>query len=304
MGVELDALADDGISAPASEPGPMFAWRAARVLGLLGLLSLLFGLLTLAAGDRSVGQLVMAGAALVGSFGELSLAKSLHDGRAWTEPWARVALGIVIVVGVLHTVVGLTSGSLWIPLDALVAVWALLAGERVAPAQLRLNPVGLGLVALIVIGAAAVPLGAAAAELAKPAPDPNAVIVVHNQSPRAVLVLAGNVFFGTRSDTTFVAPCGGVARIPVTPADYQDDGRLMAMVAIDQSGQLDAWTALSPAASATYDGSYSITPVWSSGELAGTLPLELVVHPDLTVDSSLPTPASCTPNTSAMPAGG
>ena len=108
----------------------------------------------------------------------------------------------------------------------------------------------------------------------------------------------------SRSHTTFVTACGGVARIPIAPTDYEADGRLMAFIAIDASGQLDAWAATEPAGTVVYDGSYSPSIAWSSGELAGTLPLELVVHPDFSVDTSLPPPASCTPNASAGPTGG
>jgi len=303
MSDQLGVPTDPGPAATEAEPAPRFAWRAVLVLTILGVLSLLAGLFVVATGDRSAGQLVAAGAMLAGALGYLTLAAALRQGRAWADSWARVALAIVIVVGVVHTVVGLANSSLWIPLDALMAVWALFAGEGGAPGRSMLRSAGPAVLALILIGEAAAPLGTVAAELAKSAPDPNAVIVVHNQSPRAVLVLLGGPFV-TRSHTTFVTACGGVARIPVAPADYESDGRLMAFIAIDASGQLDAWAATEPAGTVAYDGSYSISPIWSRGELAGTLPLELVVHPDLTVDTSVPSPASCTPNASAGPAGG
>jgi succinate dehydrogenase hydrophobic anchor subunit len=294
-----DARPEVGIAAKLSSD---FAWRATRVLGILGVLSLLLALLALMAGDGSVGPRVTAGAVLVGSIGELALAMTLHYGRAWAEPWAKAALLIVAATGLAHTVIGLANSSLWIPLDTLMAVWALLAGDHAPPTGWLLRPAGLGLVVLVVVGEAAVPLGTAAAGLANPAPDPNAVLVVHNLSARAVVVLAGDLF-DTRSDSGFAAPCGGVVRLPIVSADYQSDGRLMAMIAIDQSGQLDAWTNTSQGPSETYLGSYSMTPIWSHGDLAGTLPLALVVHPDFTVDASLPAPAPCTPNPSAMPGG-
>ncbi|HEY5627924.1 MAG TPA: hypothetical protein VIR16_00300, partial [Candidatus Limnocylindrales bacterium] len=170
------------------------------------------------------------------------------------------------------------------------------------PRLTRLRPGGLVLLALIVVTEAAIPLGSAAAEITKPPPDPDAVIVVENRSPRAVIVTAGNLFVA-RSDLSFAAACGGMVKIQIRESDYQSDGRLMAMIAIDESGRRDAWTATA-AQSETFGGSNSMIPIWSRGDLAGTLPLKLVVHPDLTVDTSPSAATGCTPNPSALPAGG
>ena len=303
MSDQLDVPAVSGEPAATPMAGPTFAWRAAWLLAALGVLTLLAGLIVLGAGDRTVGQLVTAGMILAGAIGLLLLAWALAHGRPWAEPWARVALAIVIAAGVVHTVVGMASSSLWIPLDALLAIWALSAGHGVAPSRSMLRSAGPALVVLILVGAVAGPIGTLAAELTKPAPDPNAVIVVHNQSPRVVLVMVGDLS-QTRTGTSFIASCGGVARIPVTSADYQPDGRLMAFIAIDPSGQLDAWSAVSPDPSETYLGSYSMTPIWSDGRLAGSLPLELVVHGDFSVDTSVPSATPCTPDPKATPAGG
>lgn len=294
----------------AVEGSPRFSWRATWVLGILGVVSLVGGLLLAVAGDHSTGQLVTAAAAMVGSVGALGLAMGLYGGRASLIPWARIALVVLALIGIAHSVLVLGSGTIWIPLDALAAVWALLAKDGMPQRRgnLRLGGrlagrlAGVALVTLVVLTEASGPLGTAASELTKPGPDPNAVIVVENQSPRTVIVIAGSIL-ATRGDSSFVGACGGTASVQIVPADYESDGRLMVFVAIDESGALDAWAAMSPAPSDLYTGSYGITPIWSRGDLAGTLPLHLVVHPDFSVDTVATSSAPCTPNPGALPAG-
>jgi hypothetical protein len=96
-----------------------------------------------------------------------------------------------------------------------------------------------------------------------------------------------------------VRPCGGELSVPVTSASYQDDGRLLALMAVDPSGAFDVALKAHEGEPADLTGSFSGSIIWSDGTLAGKLPLVLTIGADqsVTVSStrSDPPAAACDP---------
>ncbi len=123
------------------------------------------------------------------------------------------------------------------------------------------------------------------------APD-GGVIHLRNDSDRAVMMSLG----GLLNDDPGIAvrPCGGGVDVPVAPDSYQDDGRLMAMLAIDPTGSFDVAVAQHEGDPSDVPVTYTAEILWSDGTLAGRLPLYLTVSSDMEVTASdVPTdPAS------------
>jgi hypothetical protein len=122
-------------------------------------------------------------------------------------------------------------------------------------------------------------LGACAS--AAPSSGPGQVLHVVNNSDRAVMVMTGSLL--DDSPTTAARPCGGEVALAVAPASYEDDGRLMAMLAIDPNGALDVALKDYEGDPIDMPGSFSASPIWSDGTLDGRLPIYLTVASDLTV---------------------
>ena len=74
--------------------------------------------------------------------------------------------------------------------------------------------------------------------------------------------------------------------IAVAPSLYQDDGRLMAFLAIDPNGALDVALKDYEGDPIDMPGTFSASPIWSDGTLAGRLPIYLTVASDMTVTES------------------
>lgn len=117
-----------------------------------------------------------------------------------------------------------------------------------------------------------------------PSNVPGQVLHVVNYSDRAVMVTMGSPLDDNPSTAT--GPCGGEVSRAVAPASYEDDGRLMAMLAIDPSGALDVALKDYEGDPVDMPGTFSADPIWSDGTLAGRLPIYLTVAPDLTVTES------------------
>jgi hypothetical protein len=118
---------------------------------------------------------------------------------------------------------------------------------------------------------------------ATPSNDPGQVIHVLNDSDRAVMVKTG---FMDDHPGTAARPCGGEVVIAVAPADYEDDGRLMAVLAIDPSGAFDVELKTYEGDPIDMPGTFSASILWSDGTLAGRLPIYLTIASDLTVTES------------------
>jgi len=110
------------------------------------------------------------------------------------------------------------------------------------------------------------------------------VIHVVNDSARAVMVTMGSLL--DDNPTTAARPCGGEVEVVITPANYEDDGRLMAFLAIDPNGVLDVALKAYQGDPIDMPGTFSASPIWSDGTLAGRLPIYLTVASGLTVTES------------------
>ncbi len=123
------------------------------------------------------------------------------------------------------------------------------------------------------------------------------VIHVVNNSNRAVTLTTGGPLDDNPS--TAAGPCGGQAALPVVPANYEPDGRLIAFLAIDPSGALDVALKSYTGDPIDMPGTFSASSIWAHGTLAGRLPIYLTVASDLTVtESAAPTgraTAACVP---------
>ncbi len=134
-------------------------------------------------------------------------------------------------------------------------------------------------------------LAVAGCSTVQPTPDPAQVIHLVNNSGRAVVLEAGGIL--DDQPTTAARPCGGEASVAVTPASYEEDGRLIAGLAIDPSGSFDVTLSDYVGDPIDMPGTFTASPIWSDGTLAGRLPIYLTVASDLTVTSSSePSPSS------------
>lgn len=131
-----------------------------------------------------------------------------------------------------------------------------------------------------------------------PSHDPRQTIRVLNNTNRAIAVSLGSLLNGSHDSA--VRPCGGELTLAVAPADYTDDGRLMAFLARDESGSLDVALKAYRGDPADVPGNFNVALFWSRGDLAGRLPVVLTVGPDFTVTEgatpgSSPSVPACTP---------
>lgn len=143
-----------------------------------------------------------------------------------------------------------------------------------------------------IVAAMACSLMLAACASATPAVDPP-VGTIHlvNDSDRAVMVILGSLI--DPAAPTGVRPCGGTTDLEIRAADFEEDGRLAAALAVDPAGTFDVALREHVGDPADLDGDFTASPIWSDGTLAGRLPLYLAVAADLTVT------ASTTPGTSS-----
>jgi hypothetical protein len=144
---------------------------------------------------------------------------------------------------------------------------------------------------------AVVAIAAIACAAPAPTPDPAQVVHVRNDSPRAVIVHVGD---GIRGEgATAARPCGGEVTVAITPDRYEDDGRLWVLLAVGEDGTFDAALKAWDGDPVDVAGDFQVMPIWSSGELAGKLPVDLTVAPDLEVTESATSgaapPIDCTP---------
>ena len=128
--------------------------------------------------------------------------------------------------------------------------------------------------------------------------DPRQSITVVNASPRAVMV-----FVGPR--TTAARPCGGDVTVAVEPSDFTEDGRLIAALAIDPTGNFDLELEGYQGDPLEMPGKFSASPIWSDGTMADRMPATLVVGSDLNVTGRPEDPpaaslAACTPKWSTQ----
>ncbi len=134
-------------------------------------------------------------------------------------------------------------------------------------------------------------LALAGCSTVQPTPDPGQVIHLVNNSGRAVMLEAGSLLDDQMP--TAARPCGGEASVAVTAASYENDGRLIAGLAIDPSGSLDVALRGYVGDPIDMPGTFTASLIWSDGTLAGRLPMVLTVASDLTVtESSEPGPPS------------
>ncbi len=110
------------------------------------------------------------------------------------------------------------------------------------------------------------------------------VVHLRNDSDRALMLSVGGLLDG--GPEIGVRPCGGEVSVPITADRYQEDGRLLASLAIDPTGAFDVAVAQHEGDPSDLPGTYTASIVWSDGTLAGRLPLYLTVSPRMGVTSS------------------
>ena len=134
-------------------------------------------------------------------------------------------------------------------------------------------------------------LAIAGCSTVQPTPDPGQVLHLVNNSGRAVMLETGSIL--DDQPPTAARPCGGEVSVAVTPASYEEDGRLIAALAIDPSGNFDVALRDYVGDPVDMPGTFTASLIWSDGTLAGRLPIYLTVASDLTVaSSSEPSPQS------------
>jgi hypothetical protein len=137
--------------APSSQP--VFVRRASNVLALAAVLTLLAFLLLAGPGTSQLPRTELV-AAIVGVlasgalFSWLSIA--LDRGRPWAPGAAVLILWMAILTGATQLVLALLGGRLLVPLDALVAGWALSSPDR-PRASLRGAPLLIGVLVLAAV---------------------------------------------------------------------------------------------------------------------------------------------------------
>jgi hypothetical protein len=131
-----------------------FAGRASNVLLLLALLAGVAFLLVVGPATQQLPlpELVLGlGSVVVVIACTWGLAAALDRARPWAPQTALIVLWLIALSGLLLTVVQLlTRSSIRIPLDTLIAGWALAAWDRPALQPGRLGRQGVAIVALLV----------------------------------------------------------------------------------------------------------------------------------------------------------
>lgn len=157
--------AEAAASPRAAEVTPgQFIRRASNVFLVLALASVVALLGALGTSGAAPGVAVAAAGAMALTFGlaALSLSIALDRGVPWAPSAAVLALWVVVVGGVVRLLVGLSAGSISLPLDSLLAAWALSsAGSPAARAPGR-TMAAWALVGVIAMTYAAPPLLAVA----------------------------------------------------------------------------------------------------------------------------------------------
>ncbi|MEI7745272.1 MAG: hypothetical protein WCK58_16170 [Chloroflexota bacterium] len=129
---------DDGWAGATTPPGgprrPTFRYRASTVLLINAVIALL-GALVVPAADRSTevsGMALAAAFTMVLTVGATSSLVSfgLDRGRRWAPTAAVAILWLTAVAGVVRFLAGLATMSLTIPIDTLLAWWALATSDR------------------------------------------------------------------------------------------------------------------------------------------------------------------------------
>jgi hypothetical protein len=125
------------------------AVRLFLLLGVIGLLALLFGL----AGSTDVSMLervVRSIPALAWVVGLFVAASGLVARRAWAVASLKIILGLLIAGGVVSAITAIGHGQLFVPLGALLAAWVLRAPPSASVAP-RVGPGGAALVSVFVL---------------------------------------------------------------------------------------------------------------------------------------------------------
>jgi hypothetical protein len=118
-----------------------------------------------------------------------------------------------------------------------------------------------------------------------PTTDPGRVVTVVNASARAIMVQVGPPL---SAPATAARPCGGTVSMAVTPDRFTEDGRLVATFAVGADSTFDAALDGWAGDPADLPGEFPVEIIWSSGELAGRLPLTLGISPELVVTDGAP----------------
>jgi hypothetical protein len=285
--------------AVGEEPTRAFARRASIVFLLDAvLIAIGIGVVAAAGGVTGPGAAITLALAGVTACAALVLAVALRRHRAWAPATGRVVLWAILLLGCARTVIAFRSGSIQIPIDSILAGWALLA-PGLPPIWVRTMRVpGALLAAVLLIGEVGATVIVPAKQGAgQPPSDPARAIRITNLSPHAVLVSAGGLLSNETAQRNEVVarPCGGIGTLFVGPADLTDDGRLMVFLTVDPTGGLDAALAAYAGDPADLPGDFSLTPIWSRGDLADRLPVQLTVAPDETVAETTPAPDASAP---------
>ena len=294
----MDETAPDEGAIGSESIGP-FTHRASIVF-LLDAVLVAIGIGVVAAAGAVTGPAPAITLALAGATAcaALVLAVALRRNRSWAPVTGLVVLCAVLVLGLARTVIAFRGGSIQVPIDSILAGWALLA-PGLPPIGVRTVRVpGALLAAVLLIGEVGATVIVPLKQVAGPPPsDPARAVMVTNLSPHAVLVSAGGLLGNeaAQRNEVVVRPCGGIGTLFVGPADLTDDGRLMVFLTVDPTGGLDAALAAYAGDPADLPGSFTVTPIWSRGDLADRLPVQLTVAPDETVAETTPAPDASAP---------
>ena len=186
-------------------PRPRREYRATAAFLVTGLFVLLVVLLygRTASGVPVIGALSLAGP-VVSAVALLLIAVGLALGSTWAQAAMKPALWIVVIGGAISFLVGLTAGSIGIPIGIVLGIWALRARPQVSPNQIA-GPSRGGVVAPILVAALLV-------TTAWP------LIVPAATQPGGPLIAAASDL-----DLELTAtPCPGEAGPPDTPPDFID----------------------------------------------------------------------------------
>ena len=197
MGVRMDETAPDEGAVGSESIGP-FTHRASIVL-LLDAVLVAIGIGVVAAAGAVTGPAPAITLALAGATAcaALVLAVALRRNRSWAPVTGLVVLCAVLVLGLARTVIAFRGGSIQVPIDSILAGWALLA-PGLPPIGVRTVRVpGALLAAVLLIGEVGATVIVPLKQVAGPPPsDPARAVMVTNLSPHAVLVSAGGLLVG------------------------------------------------------------------------------------------------------------
>jgi hypothetical protein len=148
-----DGLAEP-VVAPVTEAADRtpFMGRASNLLLVLGMAAVGVALFLVVPSNAAFSLRMLAGGLTIATGAAMLLTSfALDRHRPWAPATAAAVLWIVLLMGLVRAVTGILGGGIWVPLDAIAAVWALSAAGRPV-ARPRGSALAWALVGLVLIG--------------------------------------------------------------------------------------------------------------------------------------------------------